>query len=71
VNPAAQDDPSSSIAGMAVLEFCKARTSIVMKRSMDSGDAGVDNLRFYKDNIRMLFDDAEKMLNELLIALKT
>ena len=71
VNPAAQDDPSSPIAGMPVLEVWKAKTSIVMKRSMASGYAGVDNPLFYKENNRMLFGDAKKMLDEVLQALKS
>jgi len=70
VNPAAQDDPASPIAGMPVLEVWKARTSVVMKRSMASGYAGVDNPLFYKENNRMLFGDAKKMLDEVLVALK-
>ncbi|MDH4390059.1 MAG: Re/Si-specific NAD(P)(+) transhydrogenase subunit beta [Aquabacterium sp.] len=70
VNPAAQDDPTSPIAGMPVLEVWKAKTSIVMKRSMASGYAGVDNPLFYKENNRMLFGDAKKMLDEVLMALK-
>jgi NAD(P) transhydrogenase subunit beta len=70
VNPAAEDDPASPIAGMPVLQVWKAKNSIVMKRSMASGYAGVDNPLFYKENNRMLFGDAKKMLDEVLVALK-
>ena len=70
VNPAAQEDPTSPIAGMPVLEVWKAKHSVVMKRSMASGYAGVDNPLFYKENNRMLFGDAKKMLDEVLAALK-
>ena len=71
VNPSAQEDPNSPIAGMPVLEVWKARHSIVMKRGMASGYAGVDNPLFYKENNSMLFGDAKKMLDEVLIALKS
>jgi len=70
VNPAAQEDPNSPIAGMPVLEVWKGKNSIVMKRSMASGYAGIDNPLFYKENNRMLFGDAKKMLDEVLVALK-
>lgn len=70
VNPAAQEDPSSPIAGMPVLEVWKAKNTIVMKRSMASGYAGVDNPLFYKTNNHMLFGDAKKMLDEVLSHLR-
>ncbi|MEX2455440.1 MAG: Re/Si-specific NAD(P)(+) transhydrogenase subunit beta [Rhodospirillaceae bacterium] len=70
VNPAAQDDPGSPIAGMPVLEVWKAKTAIVLKRSMASGYAGVDNPLFYKENTRMLFGDAKASIDGVLQALK-
>jgi NAD(P) transhydrogenase subunit beta len=70
VNPAAQDDPGSPIAGMPVLEVWKAKTSVVLKRSMASGYAGVDNPLFYKENTRMLFGDARESIDGVLGALK-
>jgi H+-translocating NAD(P) transhydrogenase subunit beta len=71
VNPSALEDPNSPIAGMPVLHVWDAKTSIVMKRSMASGYAGVDNPLFFKENNRMLFGDAKKMLDEVLVALKS
>ncbi|MCK5716647.1 MAG: Re/Si-specific NAD(P)(+) transhydrogenase subunit beta [Thiomargarita sp.] len=66
VNPAAQDDPNSPIAGMPVLEVWKAKSTIVMKRSMASGYAGVGNPLFFKENTRMLFGDAKKSVDAIL-----
>ena len=71
VNPSAQDDPSSPIAGMPVLEVWKAGTVVVMKRSMASGYAGVQNPLFFKDNSYMLFGDAKTVADALLTALRT
>lgn len=70
VNPGAQEDPNSPIAGMPVLEVWKARTSVVLKRSMATGYAGVDNPLFYKENTRMLFGDAKESVDGVLQSLK-
>ncbi len=69
VNPAALDDPNSPIAGMPVLEVWKAQFSIVMKRGMASGYAGVENPLFFKENNRMLFGDAKKNVDAILAML--
>ncbi|MBA3547867.1 MAG: Re/Si-specific NAD(P)(+) transhydrogenase subunit beta [Nannocystis sp.] len=66
VNPGAQDDPSSPIAGMPVLEVWKARLVVVMKRGKGVGYAGVDNPLFYKECTRMLYGDAKKNVDALL-----
>ena len=70
VNPAAQEDPGSPIAGMPVLEVWKAKTAVVLKRSMATGYAGVDNPLFYKENTRMLFGDARDSIDGVLRRLK-
>ncbi len=66
VNPAAQEDPNSPIAGMPVLEVWKAKTVIVMKRGQGTGYSGIENPLFYKENCRMFYGDAKKSLDELL-----
>jgi NAD(P) transhydrogenase subunit beta len=70
VNPSAQDDPNSPIAGMPVLECWKGKTSVVLKRSMATGYAGVQNPLFFKDNTRMLFGDAKVSMDAVLKALQ-
>ena len=69
VNPAALDDPNSAIAGMPVLEVWKAKFAIVMKRGMASGYAGVENPLFFRENTRMLFGDAKKNVDAILVEL--
>ena len=70
VNPSALDEPNSPIAGMPVLEVWKGETTVVLKRGMAAGYAGVENPLFFKENTRMLFGDAKKSLDALLKALK-
>ncbi|GJL79596.1 MAG: NAD(P) transhydrogenase subunit beta [Nitrospinaceae bacterium] len=65
VNPSAQTDPDSPIAGMPVLECWKAGTTVVLKRGMATGYAGVQNPLFFKENTRMLFGDARTSLDEV------
>ncbi len=69
VNPSAQTDPNSPIAGMPVLECWKGKTTIVLKRSMATGYAGVQNPLFFKENTRMLFGDAGKTLDAVFKSL--
>lgn len=66
VNPSAQTDPNSPIAGMPVLEVWKAKTCVVLKRSMATGYAGVDNPLFIKENTEMLFGDARESMDAVL-----
>ena len=69
VNPSALDEPDSPIAGMPVLECWRGKTTIVLKRSMATGYAGVQNPLFFKENTRMLFGDAKETLDAVFKAL--
>ena len=69
VNPAAEDDPTSPIAGMPVLRVWEARNVIIFKRSMATGYAGVPNPLFYRDNSQMLFGDAKDRVEDIVHAL--
>ena len=69
VNPAANDDPTSPIAGMPVLEVWNASDVIVFKRSMATGYAGVQNPLFFRENSQMLFGDAKERVDDIVKAL--
>jgi NAD(P) transhydrogenase subunit beta len=69
VNPSAEEQPDSPIAGMPVLQVWKGKTTVVLKRSMATGYAGVENPLFYKENTRMLFGDARASLQGVLEAM--
>ena len=71
VNPSALDDPGSNIYGMPVLEVWRARQTIVFKRSMKPGYAGVQNPLFFRPNNKMLFGDAKASLNNIIESLKS
>ncbi|NDG37521.1 MAG: NAD(P)(+) transhydrogenase (Re/Si-specific) subunit beta, partial [Alphaproteobacteria bacterium] len=66
VNPAAQDDPNSPIAGMPVLECWKAKQVFVSKRGQGTGYSGIENPLFFKENTRMFYGDAKASLDQLL-----
>jgi NAD(P) transhydrogenase subunit beta len=66
VNPAAQDDPNSPIAGMPVLECWKAKQVFVSKRGQGTGYSGIENPLFFKDNTRMYYGDAKASIDQLL-----
>ncbi|MEK9976534.1 MAG: NAD(P)(+) transhydrogenase (Re/Si-specific) subunit beta [Gammaproteobacteria bacterium] len=66
VNPSALEDPNSPIAGMPVIECWRGKYTVVMKRGMSTGYAGVENPLFFKDNTRMLFGDAKESLSQVL-----
>ena len=68
VNPAARHDPNSPIAGMPILDVDKARTVIVIKRTMNPGFAGIDNELYYLDQTLMVFGDAKKVLSDIVKA---
>lgn len=70
VNPAARDDETSPIYGMPIIEVDRSRTCIVMKRSMATGFAGIQNPLFFKDNTRMLFGDAKSTIQALVSEFK-
>ena len=71
VNPAAQEDPNSPIAGMPVLEVWKAGQVIISKRGQGRGYSGIENPLFFKDNSRMLYGDAKASLDQILTSLSS
>jgi NAD(P) transhydrogenase subunit beta len=70
VNPAARTEKSSPIYGMPIINADKARMVIVLKRSMATGFAGIENPLFYESNTKMLFGDAKNVLQELIAEFK-
>ena len=70
VNPLAKTDPKSPIAGMPIIEVDRAKTVVIIKRSLSPGFAGIPNPLFAADNALMLFGDGKKVIQELVAALK-
>jgi len=70
VNPLARTDPSSPIAGMPIIDVDRAKTVVIIKRSLSPGFAGIPNPLFALDNALMLFGDGKKMVNDIISALK-
>ncbi|HYW79768.1 MAG TPA: NAD(P)(+) transhydrogenase (Re/Si-specific) subunit beta, partial [Thermoguttaceae bacterium] len=70
VNPEARENPKSPIAGMPIIDVDKARTVVVIKRSLSPGFAGIPNPLFALDNTLMLFGDGKKAILDLIAALK-
>jgi H+-translocating NAD(P) transhydrogenase subunit beta len=70
VNPLARTDPTSPIAGMPILDVDKARTVVMIKRSLSPGFAGIPNPLFAADNTLMYFSDGKKAINDLIAAVK-
>ncbi|MFN4194987.1 MAG: NAD(P)(+) transhydrogenase (Re/Si-specific) subunit beta, partial [Thermosynechococcus sp.] len=70
VNPAARTNPGSPVYGMPILDVDRARHTIVIKRSLNPGFAGIDNELFYKDRTFMLFGNAKEVLNQLIAEVK-
>ena len=71
VNPAAREDESSPLWGMPIIDVDRAKTCIVLKRSLNPGFAGVDNPLFFKDNTRMLIGDAKTSISSLVSEFKS
>jgi len=70
VNPVARTDPNSAIAGMPIIDVDKAKTVVIIKRSLSPGFAGIPNPLFSLDNSLMLFGDAKKAVQDMIAALK-
>jgi NAD(P) transhydrogenase subunit beta len=70
VNPIARSEEGGALKGMPILDIDKARQTVIIKRSLSPGFAGVDNPQFYAENNAMLFGDGKKMVNSVIAALK-